>query len=407
MITGRGLTLLGASVIALSMGAALNHLVLAVLGTAGLAWMLAAVRSVSTAGVTVTRTASTAFLQEDTPIEAGFALSTTSGHQRVEARQPLPQGLVVTEGQERVKGVLEPDASLEAAFTITVPVPGLFHLPPVQVRTSDPFRLIEEDLDVEASPLSFTVTPRREAPREPQGRPRYTTPRPGEYISSNAGTGSEFYSIREYQPSDPLRLVNWKATAQKRDLMVNEYHDERVTQTVAIIDHRERTGFGAFVDAPIHEVARGAALTYEGSFQGGDSFTGLLLGDAPHLLQGDAGRAFTNRVMTALAEMEPSGACPIQLAVRESLHAIQQGAKVVVLSPLLYEDDKEGIMTLLARECSVTVIVPSLPEPINEEQREWARVHEENVKTLRGMNVHVVETPLGVLQHAMGEGIRV
>ncbi len=406
MITTRGIAVLASSLVALLVAVWLNHLVLALLGAGGLAWTVAALRSVSTAGVQATRTADSTFLQEGTPVEATYEVRSTRGHQRVEARQPLPQG-VELDGDTRVEGVLAPDQELGARFELEMPVRGVYHLPPLEVRTSDPFRLVEEDLEVDTGPLSLTVTPRREAPREPVGRPRHTTPRPGEYLSSNAGTGLEFYSIREYQPSDPLRLVNWKASAQQDELMVNEYHDERVTQTVALIDHRLATGLGPFLDAPIHEVARAAALVYEGSFQGGDKFTGLLVGDAPDVLQGDAGRAFTNRVMTRLAELEPEGSCPLRFAVQENLHAIQQGAKVVVLSPLCYEDDQEGIMTLLARECAVTVLVPNVPEPRTPRQQAWVRTHEENVRGLRGMDVHVVETPMGVLQHAMGAGVSV
>lgn len=406
MITRRGIAVLAASLVALLVAIWLNHLVLALLGAAGLAWIVAAFRSVSTADVDATRSVESEFLQEGTPVEASYEVRSKRGNQRVEIRQPLPQGVELT-GETRQEGVLAPDEAIEADFELEMPVRGVYHLPPLEVRTSDPFRLVEEDLTVDTGPLSLTVTPRREAPREPVGRPRHTTPRPGEYLSSNAGTGLEFYSIREYQPSDPLRLVNWKASAQTDELMVNEFHDERVTQIVALVDHRLATGLGPFLDAPIHEVARGAALVYEGGFQGGDSFMGLLVGEEPELLQGDAGRAFTNRVMRRLAEIEPSGDCPLRFAVEENLHAINQGAKVVVLSPLCYESDQDGIMTLLARECSVTVVVPDVPEPQTPRQEAWVETHEENVQALRGMDVHVIETPLGILKHAMGEGVRV
>lgn len=406
MITRRGIAVLGGSVVALLFGVALNHLALSLLGVAGLAWVLAAVRTVARSDVSVEREAGSTLLQEGTPVEMSFEVRSASGHQRLEARQPLPQG-VELDGEARVEGVVGGGERLERAFEIDMPVRGLYHLPPVEVRTSDPFDLVEEDLEAEANTLSFHVTPLRQAPREPVGRPRYTTPRPGEYLSSNAGTGSEFYSIREYQPSDPLRLVNWKASAQKDELMVNEFHDERVTQTVALVDHRLPTGMGTFGDAPIHEVARGAALVYEGAFQGGDTFVGMLLGTAPEVLEGDAGRAFTNRVMTSLAELEPEGECPIRHAVEAKLHVIEEGAKVVVLSPMCFEHDKDGVMTLLARDCAVTVVVPDLPEPVDEQQAAWREQAEENVKALRGMDVNVVETPMGILQHAMGEGVRV
>lgn len=407
MMTRRGILVLGGSIASLAIAVALNHLTLALLGTAGLAWLIAARLSVSTADVSVERTAGSTFIPEGTSLDLSYQVRSAGSHQRVEARQPLPQGVRLADGTERVDGVLGPAEDLETSFEVEVPVRGLYHLEPVEIRTSDPFRLIERDLEAASQSLSLTVPPRREAPRRPLGRVRHTTPRPGEYMSANAGTGTEFYSIREYQPSDPLRLVNWKASAQKDELMVNEFHDERVTQTVALVDHRLATGLGTFQDAPIHEVARGAALVWEGAFQGGDQFTGMLLGETPRMLQGDMGRAFQNRVMTALAEMEPEGDCPIRYAVEENLHVIQEGAKVVVLSPVCYPEDQDGITMLLARECAVTVVVPPVPEPLDGRQQAWVEAHERNVRALRGMDVHVVQAPLGIVQHAMGEGMQV
>lgn len=50
------------------------------------------------------------------------------------------------------------------------------------------------------------------------------------------GHSSEFDQIREYVIGDDMRHVNWKATAKKSDLMVNQYQDERSQPVYSIID---------------------------------------------------------------------------------------------------------------------------------------------------------------------------
>lgn len=50
------------------------------------------------------------------------------------------------------------------------------------------------------------------------------------------GHHSEFDQVREYVPGDDSRTVNWKATARKGTLMVNQYQDERSQQVVSLID---------------------------------------------------------------------------------------------------------------------------------------------------------------------------
>jgi uncharacterized protein (DUF58 family) len=50
------------------------------------------------------------------------------------------------------------------------------------------------------------------------------------------GSSLEFEQIKEYVPGDDYRRVNWKATARKNSLMVNNYMDERSQQVICLID---------------------------------------------------------------------------------------------------------------------------------------------------------------------------
>jgi len=46
----------------------------------------------------------------------------------------------------------------------------------------------------------------------------------------------EFEQIREYVKGDDFRTINWKATARKSNLMVNQYTDEKSQQVYCLID---------------------------------------------------------------------------------------------------------------------------------------------------------------------------
>jgi uncharacterized protein (DUF58 family) len=50
------------------------------------------------------------------------------------------------------------------------------------------------------------------------------------------GHNQEFELIKEYVSGDDYRTVNWKATARKSRLMVNQYQDERSQQVYSLID---------------------------------------------------------------------------------------------------------------------------------------------------------------------------
>ena len=50
------------------------------------------------------------------------------------------------------------------------------------------------------------------------------------------GASTEFEQIREYVQGDEYRRINWKATARKNALMVNNYQEEKAQQVYSIID---------------------------------------------------------------------------------------------------------------------------------------------------------------------------
>jgi uncharacterized protein (DUF58 family) len=58
----------------------------------------------------------------------------------------------------------------------------------------------------------------------------------GNQVSRTRGDGIEFADIREWHPGDRLRRVNWRASARRGELWVNEQHPERNTDIVLFLD---------------------------------------------------------------------------------------------------------------------------------------------------------------------------
>src|SRR6202043_2125376 len=57
--------------------------------------------------------------------------------------------------------------------------------------------------------------------------------------------GSEFERVREAFPDDPLRSINWRATARTGHLMATELIPERAQPLVVCLDHGRLMGIGA------------------------------------------------------------------------------------------------------------------------------------------------------------------
>ena len=63
------------------------------------------------------------------------------------------------------------------------------------------------------------------------------------------GLSLEFEHVKEYTRGDDIRIINWKATARKGDLMVNNYLDERSQQVFCIVDK------GRLMKMPFNELS--------------------------------------------------------------------------------------------------------------------------------------------------------
>jgi uncharacterized protein (DUF58 family) len=58
----------------------------------------------------------------------------------------------------------------------------------------------------------------------------------GNQVSRAKGEGIEFADVREWAPGDRVRRINWRASARRDGLWVNEQHPERNTDVVLFLD---------------------------------------------------------------------------------------------------------------------------------------------------------------------------
>ncbi|HEV2961273.1 MAG TPA: DUF58 domain-containing protein [Candidatus Angelobacter sp.] len=84
----------------------------------------------------------------------------------------------------------------------------------------------------------------------------------GEFTSNTRGRGSELYLIREHTPQDPVRFVDWKATAKTGALKVREFTREDERRLRIVFDN---PGPGA-VPVAAYERAVSVAASLAGHF---------------------------------------------------------------------------------------------------------------------------------------------
>lgn len=67
----------------------------------------------------------------------------------------------------------------------------------------------------------------------------------GEYKSAFRGAGMEFDEVREYQPGDEVRSIDWNVTARQGRPFVKRFHEERELTVIFVVDLSASGGFGS------------------------------------------------------------------------------------------------------------------------------------------------------------------
>jgi uncharacterized protein (DUF58 family) len=271
----------------------------------------------------------------------------------VRLRQPLPPDVELqpSEKEERLEGKLVARRR------------GRHPLPRAAARRTGPLGLGLRDFRLldDAELLVYPDLPaaNRLAVAARRGRLREE----GRRARGPLGLGTEFESIRDYQPDDDIRRVNWAASARLGRPMSNQYRIEQDRDVVCVLDAGRLMGAplaGATrLDVAVDAVAAMAAVADElGDRCGVVAFDGEV---RRHLRPQRRG---ARDIVAALFDLEPSTA---ESDYALAFHRVGRAKRafVLVLTDLLEESAARPLaeaVPILARRHHVVVASASDPE---------------------------------------------
>ena len=153
---------------------------------------------------------------------------------RLELLLDLPSGVQVVDGDAAQSLRLRAGEERELDVAIRCVRWGVYDVGALKVRARNPWRLVTWEGRVEAShrlkvyPRPLTLR-RLLAPMETQAFP-------GSQVARTKGDGVEYADIRDFVPGDRVRSINWRASARRQGLVVNERHPERNADVVIFVD---------------------------------------------------------------------------------------------------------------------------------------------------------------------------
>lgn len=130
----------------------------------------------------------------------------------------------------------------------------------------------------------------------------------GEYASIFKGRGLEFSDVREYQPGDDVRAIDWNVTARRGRLFVKEHVEERQLNALVVVDVSASKTFGTGA-ADNRAVAAEIAAIIALAATGHNDRAGLLLvsEEVEHYIAPDTGRRHALRLVLDLLAHRAEG----------------------------------------------------------------------------------------------------
>lgn len=120
----------------------------------------------------------------------------------------------------------------------------------------------------------------------------------GQYHSAFKGSGMNFEEVREYQPGDEIRSIDWNVTARLGDPYVKKFKEERELAVVLAVDLSASGEFGSVAASKRELAAEVAAVIALSGVRNGDR-VGLLLftEQVEHYVPPGKGRSHVLRII--------------------------------------------------------------------------------------------------------------
>lgn len=130
-------------------------------------------------------------------------------------------------------------AKVEQRVEQTFPVRGHVLVTGFELSTRFPFNFFRLRRRLSARHVDLIIYPK---PERASDELHLLPMNAGRLASARRGTGHDLYSLRDYQPQDDVRHIDWKSTARTRRLVVREFTSEDERRVHIIFDTRTHDG---------------------------------------------------------------------------------------------------------------------------------------------------------------------
>ncbi len=180
----------------------------------------------------------------------------------------------------------------------------------------------------------------------------------GEYHSAFKGRGVIFSEVREYEPGDDVRDIDWNVTSRHNKPYVKVYEEEREMTVMLLIDVSGSRDFGATGDIKKEKMAEIAATLAFSSIQNNDKVGVIFFSDKiEKFIPPKKGRKHILLIIREIINFEPeSRGTDVDVALRFLTNAIKKRSTAFLISDFIDDHDYFKSMTIANRKHDLAAI---------------------------------------------------
>nr|MBN2276749.1 DUF58 domain-containing protein [candidate division Zixibacteria bacterium] len=161
----------------------------------------------------------------------------------------------------------------------------------------------------------------------------------GEYHSSFKGQGMEFEEVRQYQPGDDIRLIDWNVTARTGYPHIKKFREERELSVIFLVDASSSGDFGTRERFKADTAAELCAVLAFSAIKNNDKVGMIIFTDRiEKFVPPKKGRAHVLRLIREILHFHPEGTgTDISGALEYFNRVIKKKSVVFLISDFLSE----------------------------------------------------------------------
>ncbi len=179
----------------------------------------------------------------------------------------------------------------------------------------------------------------------------------GEYNSAFRGRGMEFEEVREYQPGDEVRTIDWNVTARTGQPFVKIYREERELTVVTLVDVSPSERFGSGSQQKVELAAEFSAVVSFSAIRNGDKVGTVFFTDkVEKYIPPKKGKKHVLRVIRELLTFQPkSKGTKVEEALRFLAKVQRRKATVFLISDFLATDFEKALAAVGSKHDVIAV----------------------------------------------------